>query len=842
MSNERKESMQSTYEIIEYNANFPVKLFFQRIGHISNHWHDSIELLFVLSGNVTVVIESEISELSEGDLILINYNQIHETYSTDCTLLSLQLQLSMFHLDWLTPKHIAFSCNSSKENDKERYRTLKQYLALLVNNHLSHHAKNELLDYSYCYCLMNELVVHFSSSSDFYKMRSPESMQKMGEILHFIESHYTEKVTLSSAAQSLFLSPSYLAHFFESKTGSTFFNYLNNYRLERSLEDLFNPACSLTDVAEKNGFASTRAYSDFFRKKYDMLPSQFRKNYAATHKNFSIQKVSDSYLELEKNKCMTAIANYLPQNTPQAIPVICQTAFIQPVSIDQSCPLLKHTFRNFCSIGRALDILYTDNDKLLSRIQQEIGFRYIKFHGIFDDDLHVYQEDDNGNALYNFYYTDKVLKKLLSFGLKPMIEFSFMPYALAKDKEATCSIVNFNISEPKSDEKWEALVQSFTSHCVQIFGRTEVRSWIFTFWNETLTNQVFRFENDEIFFRLYKKTFDAVKSVDSGIPFATTSFTCTIFPTRRYENYLSFMEKNHCTADLFLFHFYATAENFDRNLEKYDKEFVRKYGTTIPLTLSTDIDLMHNYFSDIKNTLRPKFEQPVYLTEWGFSPSHREPLNDTVFASCYIIRNILQNYDSIESFCHWNLTDQIDELEEPEQTFHGGTGLFTRNGLAKPSYYAYVFLTKLQDYLLSSGDGYFLTTNKERNRLTLLLYHYEHFSDMYADGILFESDTADPYSAFTQAEKKKFSICVTGLSSDSCISEETILNRNSGSIYDKWISFGGIEPLTDEDISILKNLSTPEKHKKICTIENGKLLIEAVLEPLEVRLIQIQLQ
>ena len=100
---------------------------------------------------------------------------------------------------------------------------------------------------------------------------------------------------------------------------------------------------------------------------------------------------------------------------------------------------------------------------------------------------------------------------------------------------------------------------------------------------------------------------------------------------------------------------------------------------------------------------------PIYLTEWNSTTSHRDLLSDTCFKSAYIVKNILDNYDKIDAGGYWLLTDLHEESLLEDKLFHGGLGMFTVNGIKKPAYFAYLFLSKLGDKLLAKGDGYFVT-------------------------------------------------------------------------------------------------------------------------------------
>ena len=156
--------MAETHELIQYSKQFPVKLLYQRLGHTSRHWHSSIELLFVLSGELHVTVEDQTWTLKPEDLILINPNHIHETSGDGCILVALQMKLSSFHLDWLNCDNLYFECNSALSSDKSAFYPIKKIIAHMIHINSQPNQENLLLNYSHAFSLIHELF-HFSSTA-----------------------------------------------------------------------------------------------------------------------------------------------------------------------------------------------------------------------------------------------------------------------------------------------------------------------------------------------------------------------------------------------------------------------------------------------------------------------------------------------------------------------------------------------------------------------------------------------------------------------------------------------------------------------------------------------------
>ena len=99
-----------------------------------------------------------------------------------------------------------------------------------------------------------------------------------------------------------------------------------------------------------------------------------------------------------------------------------------------------HFWENMFGSGRAILVLRADYQNDLRAVKQITDFRYVRFHAILHDEVGVYNEDDHGNAVYNFAYVDEIYDTLLKNGVRPVVEISFMPKKLAFNPDAAISV------------------------------------------------------------------------------------------------------------------------------------------------------------------------------------------------------------------------------------------------------------------------------------------------------------------------------------------------------------------------------------------------------------------
>jgi xylan 1,4-beta-xylosidase len=183
------------------------------------------------------------------------------------------------------------------------------------------------------------------------------------------------------------------------------------------------------------------------------------------------------------------------------------------VSFNKKQGSLKTAFNECVGAGRANEGLRADWQQQLKLVKEELGFRYIRMHGLLHDDMGVYFEDKSGNPIYNWQYIDALYDFLLSIKVKPFVELSFMPQALASG-EKTVFWWKANVTPPKSYEKWAGLIEALTNHFTERYGKEEVKTWYFEVWNEP-NHPAFWSSDMNEYFKLYDYTAKAVKRVCS---------------------------------------------------------------------------------------------------------------------------------------------------------------------------------------------------------------------------------------------------------------------------------------------------------------------------------------
>lgn len=289
-----------------------------------------------------------------------------------------------------------------------------------------------------------------------------------------------------------------------------------------------------------------------------------------------------------------------------------------------------------------------------------LGFERIRFHGILDDDMSVYSEDGNGNAVYSWFNVDEHYDFLLSIGMRPIVELSFMPEALASDPSKTIFHYKGGISPPKDYSKWAALMKAFMKHLIERYGLTEVSQWDFEVWNEP--NCGFWTGNQADYFQLLKVTFEAIKSVSPQLRVGGPA-TCQL---QWIPETLSFAQSQGIKLDFVSSHIYPT-------------------DFSDPMNVSRSVMLD-------KLTIARQQAQglPLYITE--FNSGLYCCYHDTPFASAFLISQLPQLSKEVDILSYWTFSDIFEEWPFKSAPFQSGFGLQTIYGIPKPAFRAYELL------------------------------------------------------------------------------------------------------------------------------------------------------
>lgn len=339
---------------------------------------------------------------------------------------------------------------------------------------------------------------------------------------------------------------------------------------------------------------------------------------------------------------------------------------------------LPHFWEHTVGSGHATLCLRADWQAQMKRTHDELGMKFVRFHGILSDGMGTCIGQDN-QYLYSFFNADQIFDFLLSIGMKPFVELSFMPSILSSGDQIIFRY-RANVTPPRDHADWSVLIRKLVGHWVDRYGVEEVRQWFFEVWNEPNLG-AFGDGKQDTYFELYRYTVEAIKGVDAGLRVGGPATAENAWVT----DFLGFCTANGLPADFVSTYHYPT-----------DAFGMPGDDTITQLAKSTRSALREQ----TRGARKEAGDLPVYYTEWCTSSNPRDPLHDDPYAAAFIVKTVLEANGLVQGYSYWTFSDIFEENYFPSVPFHGGFGLLNLHGIAKPSYRAYQLLHGLGTELM----------------------------------------------------------------------------------------------------------------------------------------------
>ena len=817
----------NSYEMIQFSKALPIKLFAHGVDIVPSHWHDQIEILFVLDGSIKVTANNYSHILSEEDIFIIHPNSLHSVASISSNyILAIQLQREFLQDCFGTKDHIQFEPLPEDKNHPVKLnlcRNISELFFVYEKEEKGYEIKVKSIVYQMLYLLYQnnfiKIIEDPNNNANKYQTR-------IQEIMNYIKLNYKEDITLKSVADSQYLSPQYFSAFFKNHFGMNFIECLNLIRLENAVKQMENLTYSLSDIAGNSGFKNIQSFIKNFKEQYGETPYKYRKRLIDNRLQAENNKRLISYLDFKQSNSYRVLQKYYATNPLQVRPMeqYDETVCINTVSPGEA-KAYDRKWKKITAVSKLKEVLYGQTQQQLCLAQREIGFELLRFHGLFDDDLFVYNEDADGNAKYSFVLIDKAIDFMLSIGLKPFPEIGFMPLGLAANPEKTHFLRKSILSKPKSMELWLELIREFFGHVLQRYGEDVINNWKFELWNEPdIVTRYWQYPREE-YFEFYKRTFQEIKKIDSRLQLAAPGIVVgSVAGDEFLSEFLRYSKANDCLPDMITVHSYPL------------EAFVEKQN------IITEISASENYlYSSIegaKEILRKEGAQeiPIIVSEFCSSPCHGDFTHDTCYMSAYLAKNLSNNFEGVGGLIYWLLSDFHEENVIPEREFHGGMGLITVNGIKKPSFYALSLLSKIEGVLIARDKGYMVVQNSRG--ITVLLYNYCHLTEGYRRGYNGNIDYDHREEVFHNPKCIRFTGKFEGIKPG--IYQESVyeINKSHGSPFDLF-HMSLQEPFGPCDVEYINQKSQPLLSRSKIRLSDT-YSIEAVLQSSEVRLIQLE--
>jgi xylan 1,4-beta-xylosidase len=345
---------------------------------------------------------------------------------------------------------------------------------------------------------------------------------------------------------------------------------------------------------------------------------------------------------------------------------------------------LNHVWEHTVGSCHAPLALRADWQAQLARCRCDLGFRNVRFHGLLCDDLGTCVRCQD-RLIESFFNADAIVDYLLSIGVRPFVELSFTPEALASGPDAVFHY-RANVTPPRDPAAWAGLVRRLAAHWVERYGVNEVRRWYFEVWNEPNLRSFWAGTQLD-YFTLYRHTARALKEVNAELIVGGPA-------TAKNEwlpEFLDFCARHRLPVDFVSTHHYPN-----------DPLWSEAQDTEAELA-GARRGILCEWAAQARRQARGL---PLLYTEWNASSNPRYPRQDDPYAAAFAVKSALEAAALVEAYAFWTFSDIFEENFFPSTPFHGGFGLLTVHGVPKPTYRAFELLHRLGEESLPVEGGH----------------------------------------------------------------------------------------------------------------------------------------
>ncbi len=775
----------------------------------STHYHLNPEIFYILQGNMDVKIDDKTYHMGSGDIVLINANKNH-TATGSGALLGARFEIDYHVLtEYMGSMQLLFWCNTTADKNNA-YAQLRSLLDRILTRYFEKDEKSALYLSALYFETVYVLTSNFMVKTDDVRINSESSQDRirLQEIQNYIQSNYQSQVSLNDLADKLYLSNTYLSRYIKKHLGMTFVDYLNNIRLFHAVDELMYSDKTLTRIAYDNGYPTSAAFTKSFRDMFHQSPSEYR----SMLENNNTADGSSTVLKAEEEQ---KILEYLKFREHKENPHTDKEK-----NIFADAKLVKEKFTDgfkAINLGDIYLLMQYEVQNQMKLIRDSLGIKYVRVWNILSEEHCL---SDKGEI--NFRRLDKALDFLLENKMKPYIELGNKPILVSYTPERALRTESKQNTNLDFDTFSDAIAR-LCAHLINRYGVEEIESWYFEYWNNP--SYEIEKENGE-YFKRFDMIYRTVKKYSDSIPVGGAGFILG-YETAVCRNIFTSWKKREIHPDFLSFcsfQYVAIVEDGNR------------YGRK-----SIDSEYMVNQLQIMKETLEETgFDiKELHIDEWNFTISNRNILNDSCEQGAFILKNCIEMSSNVSFMAYWHALDIYSDSYDTDKILIGDTGLLSREGISKPSFYAFNFLNRLKSDVLEKNENSIVTANGH-NHYVIACHNYKNLSSRY---VFTEEDEIEPEDInqyFEDIDPIKLNFTIRNVKNGKYLVKTYYMNTKNGSIQDIWKNLEYSKGLARDEVQYLICRANPTIEMKTLEIENGEICLENNLESQEIRLIDIR--
>lgn len=769
----------------------------------AGHSHQEIELDYVLQGNIVCNIARNPYQMAEGDVILVNSNALHSwACAHDCLLFRVYVSSAMVSRQ-VGRGSTTFWCNSVASDGRDM-DALREALNTLVSECVTSQGRESFAYESAKYRLLDLLV------SD-YAIAGCDSWADIGDerirdVLDYVDVHYDGPVALKAVAKNMFVSEAYLSRLFKEVVGVNFHEYVNRVRLNHALEELLYTSASVAQISAHVGFSNPSAFNKVFKKAFSCSPTTYRKAAGGTTPNV---REEDSLAEQSSAVWKRTREWVAAHESDSAVP----RGQLEHVVLDAH-PSRPYTYDRFAAVDMDMlsDLLQGPVQRHVVTLHGQVGIAYVRVSNIFERGMRAVSP---GTSYLNYSYVDAALDFLVENGLRPIVNLTFARKRVYGDFGSSLFCDESPEWVPaKNIQEWRLLMEGLVVHLVDRYGIGEVSSWLFEI-EYNADYHVYCEETHRVelpYSELWRVAYEAIKGA---------------YPTMLLGGDHRLIGRDELPFPDFI----AIGElPFRRRQTDGD---IYSQRTTNLLFLEDAVrelrrDLMHAGHAD---TL-------ILVSTWTTSVSERNAYNDSCGKGAHILMHLINLESENCLLCYHHGSDYLSQLSDTNAPLSGANGLLTRDGIAKPAFFALLLMKYAHGNVVAKGRNH-LALRTDSGHVFVVLHNAKDFGHRYF--LMRESEIGVDSLAGIYSDDEDMSFVIeSSYERDGAYRLTRIsLSPSEGCVLTEWDRMGSPDSLDATMTEYLRHVCRPRMQGVVLHAQNGVLRFRLTLQPNEICLLRL---
>jgi xylan 1,4-beta-xylosidase len=331
-----------------------------------------------------------------------------------------------------------------------------------------------------------------------------------------------------------------------------------------------------------------------------------------------------------------------------------------------------------------------------------------------------------------------------------------------------------------------------------------VRKWPFEVWNEPNLDGFWEKADQKAYFELYANTARTIKKIDPTLKVGGPATAGAAW----VPELLTYAKEQGVAVDFVTTHTYGVTEGFLDEFGKSDRILA-----TDPNSIIADV---RRNRAEIEASAFPGI--PLYITEWSTSYNPRDKVHDSYISAPWILTKLRGTRGYAQAMSYWVYSDLFEEPGKPDRAFHGGFGLMTRDGVRKPSWFAYKYLNALRGNEVPSTDDKVLAA-VDGGKTAIVVWDWQHpHQGSVSNGVFFGKPVPNgPAAGVT--------LNLRNISAGSYRVQVRRTGHKVNDAYTAYLEMGAPKDLSAEQLAKLQSLTQdqPEVNELVKVGKDGKL-------------------